>query len=440
MFLTKELIRKKRDKEELTKAEIDFFIKGVVDNSITNEQISSLAMAIFFNDLTHNERKYLTLAMRDSGSVINFENLDDKPIIDKHSSGGVGDLVSIVLAPLVASCGVYMPMIAGKGLGHTGGTVDKLMSIPNYNVFLSIDEFKRVTKATGCSIIGQTSSLAPADRKIYSIRDTTGTVESIPLIASSILSKKLASGINYLTMDVKVGNGAFMNDIKNAKALAQCIYEIANSCNVKTGVLITDMNESLAKNVGNSLEIKESVDFLLNKSIDKKLKDITFALATQMLMLTQIVKTKEEALIKLEQAISSGSAAEVFNKMVFMQSGIKDFVSKYETLLPTSTYKKDIFLAKEGYVSQINTRELGLCLVEMGGGRKIANESLDLSCGLENVLKIGERIDKKIPFLTLHYNKKEDFDKISTMLNSIVKVDENKDNCIKIKNIYEEII
>jgi thymidine phosphorylase len=200
------------------------------------------------------------------------------------------------------------------------------------------------------------------------------------------------------------------------------------------------MNESLAKNVGNSLEVRESIEFLLNKPTDKKLKDITFALATQMLILTQVVKTKEEALIKLEDAISSGKAGEVFNKMVFMQSGIKDFLSKYETLLPTSSYKKDVFLTKQGYVSHINTRELGLCLVELGGGRKIANDTLDLSCGLENVLKIGDKIDKTTPFLTLHYNKKDDFDKISKILNSIIKIDENKDNCMKIKNVYEEII
>ena len=369
MYLMKELIRKKRDKHPLNQQEIQFFVDSVVDNSASNEQISAMAMAIFLNDLTNEERKNLTLAMRNSGEVIKFENLVDKPIVDKHSTGGVGDLVSIVLAPIVAFCGGYVPMITGKGLGHTGGTTDKLQAIPNYNVFPSVEKFKEVVKNVGCAVIGQTSNLAPADRKIYTIRDTTGSVESIPLIASSILSKKLASGIDYLVMDIKCGSGAFMSSLNQAQELGKCIVDIAKSCNVDTKVLISDMNESLSKNIGNSLEIKESIDFLLNKNIDSKLKDITYALAVEMLLISKITNNETTAYQMVEKSITSGGAAEVFEKMVFALGGDSNILTNYNNLLPKSKIKKDIYLKNSGFISNIDNRALGLTLVSLVGGR-----------------------------------------------------------------------
>ena len=439
MYLMKELIRKKRDKHLLTQNEIQFFVDSVVDNSASNEQISAMAMAIFLNDLSNEERKNLTLSMRDSGDVIKFDNLVDKPIVDKHSTGGVGDLVSIVLAPIVAFCGGYVPMISGKGLGHTGGTTDKMQAIPNYNVFPSVEKFKEVVQNVGCAIIGQTSNLAPADRKIYTIRDTTGSVESIPLIASSILSKKLASGINYLVMDIKCGSGAFMSNLADATSLGQCIVDIAKSCNVDTKVVISDMNESLSKNIGNSLEIKESIDFLLNKNIDSKLKEITYALAVEMLLISNITNSEAVAYQMVEKSITSGGAAEVFEKMVCALGGDCNILKNYEKILPKAKIKKDIYLKNSGFISNINNRELGLTLVSLGGGRKVASDILDLSVGLENVLKIGSKIDSSTPFATIHCNDESHIAQIEDTLNKIIEVSPSIESCKKINNIYAKI-
>ncbi|MDR0484209.1 MAG: thymidine phosphorylase [Alphaproteobacteria bacterium] len=439
MFLIKELIRKKRDKQELSKEEINFFVKGVTDNSVPNEQISSLAMAIFFNDLTTNERKFLTLAMRDSGDVITFDELSDKPIVDKHSTGGVGDLVSIPLAPIVASLGAYVPMITGKGLGHTGGTTDKMASIPNYNVAPSIDLFKKVVKEVGCAVIGQTSNLAPADKRIYAVRDTTATVESIPLIASSILSKKLASGIHNLVMDIKTGSGAFMEDFEESKKLAETIVSIANSSGVPTSAIITDMNECLSYNMGNSLEIVESIEYLTGVRREPKLHEIIVALATEMLITTKIAGSQQEAEAKIEKTLNSGKAAEVFEKMVYALGGNSNILTNYKKVLPKSKFQKAIHLKKEGYIKDLNNRELGLILVHLGGGRRTPTDKLDLSVGLENVAKIGAKIDSSTPFAILHYNEEKQFVEISKILNEIIEISDSKEVAKKIKPIYERI-
>ncbi|MDR2007449.1 MAG: thymidine phosphorylase [Alphaproteobacteria bacterium] len=439
MFLVKELIRKKRDKQELSKEEIDFFVKGVSDNSMPNEQISAMAMAIFFNDLNANERKNLTLAMRDSGDVITFTDLSDKPIVDKHSTGGVGDLVSIPLAPIVASLGAYVPMITGKGLGHTGGTTDKMDSIPNYNTYPSTELFKKVVREVGCAIIGQTSNLAPADKKIYAVRDSTATVESIPLIASSILSKKLASGIHYLVMDIKTGSGAFMDSTEKAQALAQTIVGIANSANVPTTALITDMNECLSSNIGNSLEIAESIEYLTGVKREPKLHEIIVALATEMLTTTKIAANATEARAKIEETLNNGRAAEVFEKMVFALGGNSSILSNYKKVLPKSKYQKEIYLDKSGYITDLDNRSLGLTLVHLGGGRKTPEDKLDLSVGLENVAKIGAEVNKNTPFAILHYNNENQFSEISKILNNVVEVSDNKEAIKKIKPVYERI-
>ncbi|MCL2567668.1 MAG: thymidine phosphorylase [Alphaproteobacteria bacterium] len=439
MFLIKELIRKKRDKQELSKEEIDFFVKGVSDNSIPNEQISAMAMAIFFNDLTANERKNLTISMRDSGDVITFEDLADKPIVDKHSTGGVGDLVSIPLAPIVASLGAYVPMITGKGLGHTGGTTDKMDSIPNYNTYPSTELFKKVVKEVGCAIIGQTSNLAPADKKIYAVRDTTATVESIPLIASSILSKKLASGIHNLVMDIKTGSGAFMDSHEKARDLAKTIVGIANSAGVPTSALITDMNECLSSNIGNSLEIAESIEYLNGVKREPKLHEIIVSLAVEMLLNSKIAGSAEEAKSKIEETLSSGKAAETFEKMVFALGGNSSILTNYKKVLPKSKFQKEIYLDKNGYIADLNNRSLGLTLVHLGGGRRTPTDKLDLSVGLENVAKIGSAVDKNTPFAILHYNEEKQFSEISKILNEIIEISDNKESVKKVKPVYEKI-
>lgn len=424
MLSVKELIAKKRDNNELTKEEIDFFIKGVTNNEITNEQISAIAMAICINKLNPIERSNLTLAMKNSGSNIVFSNLKDKPIIDKHSTGGVGDLVSIPLGPIVAACGAYVPMITGKGLGHTGGTTDKLNSIPGYNTAPSVEQFKKVTQEVGCAIIGQTESLAPADKRIYAVRDTTGTVESIDLISSSILSKKLAAGVDYLIMDVKVGSGAFMSNYKDAQLLAQTIVEIANSLNTKTRALITDMNECLSSSLGNALEIKESIEFLLGNCQSEKLKTVIFGLAREMLLVADVVKNKEEAQKKIEYVLNSGKAAEIFEKMVCALGGPSNILSTYNSSLPQAKVVKPIYAYKEGYIKEINNRKLGATLITLGGGRKTINDILDLSVGLEQVRKIGDLVNKDIPLAIVHAKCEEDVKKVEEEFNKAIILSE----------------
>lgn len=439
MFLIKEIIRKKRDNQELSQDEINFFVQGVTNNTVTNEQISAFAMAVFFNDLTMQERSDLTMAMRDSGDVIVFENLVNKPIVDKHSTGGVGDLVSIPLAPLVASCGAYVPMITGKGLGHTGGTTDKLQSIPGYNCFPSVEDFKKIVQEVGCAVIGQTSSLAPADKRIYAVRDTTSTVESISMIASSILSKKLASGIKSLVMDVKTGNGAFMQSQEQSENLAKTIVSIAKSVGVPTTAFITDMNESLGYNIGNSLEIIESVEFLKGEKVSPKLKEITFTLGAEMLVVSGVAKDSTEALIMLEKNWQSGKALQVFDAMVDALGGGKDFSKVYKNVLPKAKIVTPIYHKNSGYVKDINNYELGMCLVHLGGGRKSVEDTLDYSVGFENVVKIGNEVNSNNPIAILHCNTLDQVNLITGKLHNIITVTNDVSKIKVIKPVYNII-
>ncbi|MFL1780887.1 Thymidine phosphorylase [Candidatus Hepatincolaceae symbiont of Richtersius coronifer] len=440
MLLVKEIIRKKRDKQELSKEEIDFFIEGVTKNVVTNEQISAWAMAIIFNGATIQESTNIALAMRDSGEKIVFDKLKDKPIVDKHSTGGVGDLISMILAPMVAACGAYVPMITGKGLGHTGGTSDKMDSIPGYNTYPRVEKFQEVTGEVGCCIIGQTSRLAPADRRIYAIRDTTATVESPILIATSILSKKLAAGINYLSMDLKVGNGAFMKNLEEAENLAKIIIQIAKFAGVKASALLTDMNESLGDNIGNTLEIKESVEYLLGKSKNQKLHEINLSLGAEMLLLTSLAVDEEDARKKLNTALTSGKAAQIFDKMVQIMGGPRNFIDSYETILTKAKIVKPIYAKKSGYVTFIDNRELGLCLVHLGGGRKTITDKLDYSVGLEKVVKVGDKIEKNQPLAILHCNDEAHEPLITEILNKIIVISEYKDGIQIIKPIYKKIV
>lgn len=310
-MLPQEIIRKKRNRQPLSADEISEFIKGITDGSIMDAQTAALTMAVFLNGLNANETVALTMAMRDSGDVLEWKGFD-APIVDKHSSGGVGDKVSLMLAPLLAACGVYVPMISGRGLGHTGGTLDKFDSIPGYKTMPNNDLFRRTVKEAGCAVIGQTGNLAPADKKIYAIRDVCGTVESIELITASILSKKLAAGLEYLVMDLKCGNGAFMDNIEDARKLARSIVKVANGAGTKTSALITDMNQVLGRTVGNALEMKEAVDFLKGENVDSRLAEITLALCAELLVNARQAATEQEARTKLQTAWQNGQALEHF--------------------------------------------------------------------------------------------------------------------------------
>lgn len=410
-MLPQEIIRHKRDKKVLTKSEIKEFIDGISTGAISNEQVAAMTMAIFLNGLNRQETIDLTLVMRDSGHVLSWHGFD-KPIVDKHSSGGVGDKVSLMLAPILAACDVYVPMIAGRGLGHTGGTIDKLEAIPNYNTAADDTLFAKTVKNVGCAIIGQTDNLAPADKKIYAIRDVCGTVESIPLITASILSKKLAAGLQYLVMDLKCGNGAFMTDFESAAALAHCIVEVANGAGTKTSAVLTDMNQVLGKSAGNAVEVREALDYLQQKNIDSRLDVIIKKLCAQLLCQCGRCSDESEAVSLIEKVLQQGYALEKFAQMAAALGGPVDFVEKADTYLPQAAIKRPIFAEKAGFVKAMDTRAVGLAVIALKGGRTIPGEKLDLSTGFTNFVQIGDKIDAKTPLAVVNCQNESQYEAV----------------------------
>ena len=337
MFLAQEIIRKKRDGAPLSATEIDAFVRGISSNEISDSQIAALAMAVYFQGMDRTERVALTCAMRDSGQVLNWKwfNLPG-PVLDKHSTGGVGDVVSLILGPMVAACGGYVPMISGRGLGHTGGTLDKLDAITGYQTNVSVEKFQQVVRDVGVAIIGQTNELAPADRRVYATRDVTATVESIPLIIASILSKKLAAGLDALVMDVKAGSGAFMPTMAKSHELAQGIVDVGKGAGMKTSALITDMNEPLAPCAGNAIEVQCAIDFLTGVSRATRLHDVVIALGVEMLVLSGLAADEAAATQALANSLSRGDAAEVFAKMIAALGGPKALVERPDLYLPVA--------------------------------------------------------------------------------------------------------
>jgi thymidine phosphorylase len=403
VFLPQEIIRKKRDGQALSEAEIRFFINGVRDNSVSEGQIAALAMTIYFHDMTLDERVALTMAMRDSGTVLNWKSLNlNGPIVDKHSTGGVGDVTSLMLGPMVAACGGYVPMISGRGLGHTGGTLDKLEAIPGFDIFPSDDRFRQIIKDVGIAIIGQTNSLAPADKRFYATRDITATVDSIPLITASILAKKLAEGLDALVMDVKVGSGAFMPTFEASENLAQAIVGVANGAGCKTTALLTDMNQVLASTAGNALEVREAVQFLTGVARNPRLLEVTMALCSEMLISGKLAENDAEARKKLQQVLDNGKAADVFARMVAAQNGPVDFIERMDNYLPAPTLSKAVYADRAGIVSAMDTRALGMAVVSLGGGRQRASDSIDYSVGLSDMTTLGTQIDAQRPLAIIH--------------------------------------
>ncbi|MFW0700553.1 thymidine phosphorylase [Pantoea sp. R13S299] len=408
MFLPQEIIRKKRDGHALTEEEIRFFINGVRDNTVSEGQIAALAMTIWFHDMTLPERVALTMAMRDSGTVLNWKSLNlNGPVVDKHSTGGVGDVTSLMLGPMVAACGGYVPMISGRGLGHTGGTLDKLEAIPGFDIFPSDDRFRDIIKQVGVAIIGQTSSLAPADKRFYATRDITATVDSIPLITASILAKKLAEGLDALVMDVKVGSGAFMPTYEASESLAQSIVGVANGAGCQTTALLTDMNQVLASSAGNALEVREAVRFLTGEQRNPRLLEVTLALCSEMLISGKLAASDTEARQKLMTVLDNGKAAEVFGRMVAAQQGPADFVERYDTYLPAPMLSKPVYADQPGIVSSMDTRALGMAVVAMGGGRQRASDSIDYSVGFSEMITLGERADAQRPLAIIHASSED---------------------------------
>ncbi|NOX69350.1 MAG: thymidine phosphorylase [Gammaproteobacteria bacterium] len=398
-----DVIRKKRDGHELSQEEIQYFVNGLSDSSIPAEQVSALAMAIFLNAMTFAEAGMLTRAMAASGTMLDWKDQHlDGPIVDKHSTGGIGDKVSFLLAPIAAACGCYVPMISGRGLGHGGGTLDKIGAIPGYEAIPSAALFKKVVKDVGCAIIGQTRDLAPADRRLYSIRDVTATVESVPLITASILSKKMAAGLDGLVMDIKFGTGAFMSDADEAETLASSIVGTAAASGMKTHALLTDMNENLGRTAGNAVEVRESVQYLAGDFRDARLDEVTLGLVAEMLVVGGIENDRENARKRAEQAVASGRAAEVFAHMVTALGGPADFFDNYDRYLPAAPVVKPVFAEQSGILVAVDGRKFGNAIIELGGGRRKVDDELDLSVGFVDVAPIGTTIDNNTPLALVH--------------------------------------
>ncbi|PQJ39501.1 thymidine phosphorylase [Vibrio campbellii] len=423
MYLPQEIIRKKRDGEVLTADEINFFIQGVANNSVSEGQIAAFAMTIFFNEMTMPERIALTCAMRDSGMVIDWSHMNfGGPIVDKHSTGGVGDVISLMLGPMVAACGGFVPMISGRGLGHTGGTLDKLESIPGYNITPTNDVFGQVTKDAGVAIIGQTGDLAPADKRVYATRDITATVDNISLITASILSKKLAAGLESLVMDVKVGSGAFMPTYEASEELAKSIVAVANGAGTKTTAILTDMNQVLASSAGNAVEVREAVRFLTGEYRNPRLLEVTMASCAEMLVLGKLAENTEDARAKLMEALDNGKAAECFGKMVAGLGGPVDFVENYDNYLEKAEIIKPVYATETGVVSAMDTRAIGMAVVSMGGGRRVATDEIDYAVGFDNFIRLGEVADGDKPLAVIHARTEEQWEEAAKALRSAITV------------------
>jgi len=402
-MLPQEIIRAKRDGRALSEAEIAAFIAGLTSGDVTEGQAAAFAMAVFFRGMNLEERVHLTRAMTRSGVALDWrEAALPGPIVDKHSTGGVGDNVSLMLAPMLAACGAYVPMISGRGLGYTGGTLDKLDSIPGYVSQPDLALFRRVVGEAGCAIIGQTADLAPADRRLYAIRDVTATVESIALITASILSKKFAAGLQALVMDVKTGSGAFMPTLEGARELAESIVGVANGAGLPTVALITDMNEPLASAAGNAVEVLNAVDYLTGARRDARLHTVMLALGAELLALSGLASDIGSARAALERALASGAAAERFERMVALLGGPKNFLAKARGVLPAAPVVVAAAPDRAGFVERIDVRAVGLAVVELGGGRARAADAIDPAVGFTALAGLGAEVSPSVPLALVH--------------------------------------
>jgi thymidine phosphorylase len=423
MFLPQEIIRKKRDGGVLSREEIAFFVQGIKEGTVSEGQVAAFAMAVYFQGMTMEERIALTEAMRDSGEVLEWKSLHlDGPVVDKHSTGGVGDVVSLMLGPMVAACGGYVPMISGRGLGHTGGTLDKFDAIPGYDTAPDNALFRKVVKEVGVAIIGQTGDLAPADKRFYAIRDVTATVESIPLITASILSKKLAAGLEALVMDVKAGSGAFMPTYELSEELARSIVAVANGAGCRTTALITNMDQVLASSAGNAVEVREAVRYLTGAYRNEKLHEVTMALCAQMLLLGGLAPTEETAREKLQHALASGEAADRFARMVAALGGPSDFMERYDDYLEKAPIVRPVYAEESGIVESMDTRAIGMAVVAMGGGRRKPTDAIDYAVGFSDFIELGQRADAQRPLAVVHARSESQFEEAQRALRGAIVV------------------
>ncbi|MFP4922183.1 pyrimidine-nucleoside phosphorylase [Staphylococcus coagulans] len=399
-----DIIAKKRDGHVLTKEEMQFFVNGYTNGEIPDYQMSSLAMAIFFQDMTDEERADLTMAMVASGDQIDLSNIKGVKV-DKHSTGGVGDTTTLVLAPLVAALDVPVAKMSGRGLGHTGGTIDKLESVKGFHVEISEEEFVRLVNEDHVAVIGQTGNLTPADKKIYALRDVTGTVNSIPLIASSIMSKKIAAGADAIVLDVKTGNGAFMKTVEDAEALAHAMVKIGNQVGRQTMAIISDMSQPLGFAIGNALELKEAIDTLKGEG-PEDLTELVLTLGSQMVVLAQKANNLEEAREMLKEVIENGKALEKFKTFLSNQGGDASIVDD-PSQLPTAQYQFELPAKQAGVVAEMIANEIGIASMMLGAGRQTKEDEIDLAVGLVLNKKIGDHVEEGESLLTIHANTQD---------------------------------
>ncbi len=425
-MLPQEIIRRKRDGEELSAEEIAFIVRGIVDGSLSEGQVAAFAMTVFFRGMTLEERVALTLGLARSGVTLDWSDLDlPGPVIDKHSSGGVGDKVSLMLAPIVAACGGFVPMISGRGLGHTGGTLDKLASITGYETQPDVGTFRQVVREVGCAIIGQTDDLAPADRRLYGVRDVTASVESIPLIVSSILSKKIAAGLGGLVMDVKCGSGAFCDTEAMARDLAQSLVAVAHRAGLPMTALITDMDCVLGRDVGNALEVAETVAYLKGEgSREHRLHEVVMALAAEMLVLAGLAPSAAAGRARAEAALEDGRAAEKFARMVSALGGPGDFLDRSDKYLARAPVVRPCTAERSGYVTGMDARQVGIAVVVLGGGRSHADDAIDPSVGLGGVVGIGTPLRAGDPLCAVHAASDAEADEAIGLLRAAIHIGE----------------
>ncbi|NEW06152.1 pyrimidine-nucleoside phosphorylase [Paenibacillus sp. SYP-B3998] len=429
-----DLIHKKRSGEALNEQEIQYIVSGYTQGDIPDYQMSALLMAIFFNGMTSEETSILTLAMAGSGEMIDLSAIAGVKV-DKHSTGGVGDKISLIVGPIVAYLGIPVAKMSGRGLGHTGGTVDKLESIPGFQIELTKEAFIEAVNTNKIAIVGQSGNLAPADKKIYALRDVTATVESIPLIASSIMSKKIASGADAIVLDVKIGSGAFMKTVNDARVLARTMVDIGKSLNRNTIAMITDMEQPLGREIGNANEIRESIEVLRGTG-DKELTAVAISVAAYMSVLGKAFNTFEEAQEAITDIVTNGKALETFKRFVANQGGDPGVVDRPE-LLPTAAYHFEVVASKDGYVSQIDAEQIGIAAMLLGAGRAKKEDQIDYAVGLTLNKKIGDAVKHGDSICTLHANR-EDVKEVETMIREAYRIDSEKPAAVQL--IYDVIL
>ncbi len=420
MIDARTILAKLRDGVDVTEAELFWFAEGLATGAVTDAQAGAFAMAVCTKGVSPAARVQLTMAMRESGQVLKW-NLDG-PVLDKHSTGGVGDCASLILAPALAACGAFVPMISGRGLGHTGGTLDKLEAIPGYRTQVSVEELQDLVGDIGCAIVGASGDIAPADRRLYATRDVTGTVESIDLITASILSKKLAAGLESLILDVKVGSGAFMAKPEDALALAQSLVDTAQGAGCMTSALVTDMNQPLVPSAGNALEVIEVMAALTDSDLGAPLVKLTMALGGEVLALGGLAADAADGEGRIARAITRGQAADIFGEMVAALGGPVDFIERWRDRLPAARVMVDVHPAEPGHIRAINTRALGEAVVRLGGGRLKETDKLDLAVGLSDIARLGDRVDTARPLLRIHAASEDAARGIAGMVRSAFEI------------------